>query len=463
MAKQRHFGVLDFLLLLGVFAGASLMRAGYLVGYADNGAGPGPIRVQDPPPMLPEQPRGISPLGQEKWTELDSLVANLKESNWYGTRAPFSEEEERTADYSPGYPWLLAGLARLVEPSILAQTVRWIQAGLGAVTAAIYFLFALRAFSSRVVAVLTGAFTAVYPFWIISVAEVNDAVLTSLLLALALYLGMRAIQTHGPFASLLFGLALAGLALVRAATLPFGFVALGWFLLRSRHESRGWLCALLAFLGFVNGLAPWTVRNFQVFREPVPLVSSAWLHLWIGNNEYATGGPQTEVMTASAPIGDLQAVEDQVRRYGRLGDLVWSEVKQRPIQTAQGRIWASLDYLLGERFFTGRRLADSTVPHEDVSEWELPLNMSLIALFVLAFLGWRWTHGFRKESVPATLAVFWLPLPYVLGHAESLHGPRLPLDGVLICYAAFAMACLLPGIGGDLLEARQLRPDAEES
>ena len=46
--------------------------------------------------------------------------------------------------------------------------------------------------------------------------------------------------------------------------------------------------------------------------------------------------------------------------------------------------------------------------------------------------------------MPLSLAAIWIPLPYVLGHAEALSGPRLPLDGVLLCYAAFALACLLP-------------------
>jgi hypothetical protein len=45
------------------------------------------------------------------------------------------------------------------------------------------------------------------------------------------------------------------------------------------------------------------------------------------------------------------------------------------------------------------------------------------------------------------LAAIWIPLPYVLSHAEALSGPRLPLDGVLLCYAAFALACLLPAHG----------------
>src|SRR5438105_565379 len=82
------------------------------------------------------------------------------------------------------------------------------------------------------------------------------------------------------------------LPLVRAALLPFAVVAVLWFLVRCRTLKRGWLCALLAFLGFANGLAAWTVRNFQTFHDAVPIADSTYLHLWIGNNPLATGGPQ---------------------------------------------------------------------------------------------------------------------------------------------------------------------------
>ena len=68
----------------------------------------------------------------------------------------------------------------------------------------------------------------------------------------------------------------------------------------------------------------------------------------------------------------------------------------------------------------------------------------------LAFLGWRWTSSWRHLARPSALAVVWIPLPYILSHAESLSGPRLPLDGVLLCYAAFALCCLVPGFNRHL-------------
>jgi 4-amino-4-deoxy-L-arabinose transferase-like glycosyltransferase len=463
MAELRHFGLADLLLFLVVVVAAAGTRAGYLVYAADGGRSAGPLVVQDPPTTLQGLPAGTTILGHENPTELDALVQNLKDKNQFAAVAPFASGEEPTAHVAPGYPWLLAQLARVVSDESLDRTVRWVQVGLGGLTAGFLFLFARRAFHSLAVATLAGLFAAAYPFWIINTAAINDGTLTAFLLAFVLFLGARAGQTGAPFTSLLYGLGLAALAMVRAALLPFGFVALLWLLLRSRMLPRGWLCALLAFLGFGNGLVPWTLRNYQTFGEPIPVVDSAYYHLWIGNNPLATGGPATEAMLQGSPSDEefAQLKEDlpklkQPERYARLGHLVKEELRKHVASTFQRRLQAGLDFFFGERWFTDKRLADDSFSGEEeeplwLGRLQRMLPAALLVLLILAVLGWRWSYGWRWESLPAALAVLWIPLPYILGHADALSGPRLPLDGVFLCYAAFTLACLWPGLGRDLL------------
>jgi hypothetical protein len=443
MTEMRRFSSTDFILLLLVFVVAGGLRVAYLMGEADNARTDPPARVQDPSPVLELADRP---------NEMQSLVHNLKEHTWFGTLAPFADREEQTAHVAPALPWLLGGLAKVVPDDRFASTVRWLNAGLGAVTAVLYFLFARRAFRSLAVATAAGLFCAVHPFWVVNTGVFDDGALAACVLGLAVLLGARAAGTGGPFASLLYGLSLAGLALVRATMLPFAFVALIWFLFRSRSMPRGWLCGLLAFLGFANGLAPWTVRNLQVFGEPLPVVDSMYLHLWIGNNPAATGGTTTPAMADALPVAKLR--DDKGRplrqpdRYAALAGAVVDEVREHPVETVRRRIMAGLYFVFGEDLFSTGRLAEGEVPF-----W---LRMSLFAAMflvpLLAVLGWRWSYAWRKESMPLSLALLWVPLPYLLSHAEALSGPRLPLDGVLLTYAAFALCCLLPGIGWKLRE-----------
>jgi hypothetical protein len=460
MTAARQFGIADALLFLLVLAAAAGTRAGYLHYCADDARRPGPLQVQG-----------------ESADELEVLTSNVKDHTWFGGFAPFGRAEEQTAHVAPGYPWLLGLLARL--PVDLGATVRWGQCGLGALTAALYFLFARRAFASRFVALLAGLACVAYPFWIINTAELNDGVLATFLLAACLFLGTRAGQSGGAFTSLLYGLALAGTAVVRATLLPFAFVALLWFLLRSRTLARGWLLALLAFLGFANGLAPWVVRNYQVFHDIIPIVDSTYVHLWMSNNPAATGGPMSEqaMLDAlakqrgqpSSDVADRLAQLPQKERYNDLAGAVLQEVQDNPLGTVQRRIWAGLYFFFGEQWFKEQKLWRANDAGSESSDgfavpWWLPgvyplaLTGSLLGVLLLGVLGWRWTYGWCRRSMPAPLAVAWVPLPYLLSHAEALSGPRLPLDGVLLCCAAFALACLLPGLGGRLWRGSEDHP-----
>jgi hypothetical protein len=453
MNESRPWGLPDLAALVLVIAVAAGARCWYVAVATDGGAGSPLLEVQGQPPR-PEFPPDTERRGQKQPADLDALVHNLQEGLGFVSLAPLSEKEETTAHVAPAYPWLLSLLARWDAP--LEATVRWAQAGLGALTAALYLAFARRAFGSLLVGFLAGLLGAVHPFWIINTAELGDGVLTTFLVAACLVLGTRASQVGGPFASLLFGLALAGLVMTRAALLPFAVVALAWFLLQCRLLRTGWFYALLGFLGFANGLAPWIVRDYREFKEPIPVVDSALLHLWMGNNPAATGGPLDERSLRKAlPAERLDALlgeSNQARRYRDLRKDIGREITDDPGAALGRRLWAGLMFVFGENWFKDRMLSHTTSGTNAVTppEWltdasETALRGSLLVMITIGLLGWRWSFGFRQRARLATLAAVWLPLPYLLAHAGSLSGPRLPLDGVVLCYVAFALACCAPG------------------
>ena len=455
---DRRFVFADVVLLLLVLLTAAGTRAGYLWFCANQGHSTGPLMVQDGSPLLKGLPPGTEMNGHTPPSELDALASNLKEHNSFWSLAPLAPAEERTAHTAPGYPYLVSLIARL--PVEREFAVRWLQAVLGMLTAGLYFLIGRRAFQSRTVGVVAGLLCALHPFWVVSCAEIEDGALASFLLGLALWLGVRAGQSGGPFTALLYGLTLAGLALTRAALLPFAFVAVLWFVLRCRSLPRGWLFALLAFLGFANGLVPWGMRNYQATQQIVPIVDSAWLHLWIGNNPRSTGGPQSEDVLLHAladergePVAQVatkMGAVPQTERYSRLADDVVNEVRRNPVATVQRRYGAGLDFVFGEKWFAdGRPWQETTTETPEGFSVAAPPALLgwFFVLLLLAALGWRWSYAWAKQSMPIVLAVVWIPLPYLLSHAEWLHGPRLPLDGVLLCFAAVALVGLLPRVG----------------
>ena len=455
--SRLSFG--GFLLLVFVVALAAALRIGYLTTATDNGRGTPALAVQGVGPRS-ELSRDGEGREQKQPTALDDLVQNLTEKRCYAAQAPLAKEEETTAHMAPGYPWLIAQLAQFdAAPD---APVRWLQCVLGALTAGCLFLFARRAFNNEVVALLAGLLAAVHPFWIINAAELNDGVLTTFLLAATLMLGTRGAQSGGACTSLLYGLSLAGLAMTRAALLPFGIVGLLWYLYQCKNIRYGWFNAILAFLGFANGLAPWAVRNLNAFEEPVPVASSAGLHLWIGNNPQANGGPMDEAaLRKSLPperLAELLGESNQAKRYASLGQDVLGEITRDPAAAVTHRWQAGMKFLVGADWFAQQRLSRDLQGRAEneimaAPDWlapyaELWLQGSLLALVLFGCLGRRWSHAWRKNARLATLAFLWVPLTYLLSHAEELTGPRLPWDALLICFSAYALACLMPQVAG---------------
>jgi hypothetical protein len=437
MNKMPAFNAGTLFGLLLVLTCGAFARIGYLTVCTDQGRLAPALLVQGNPPA-------------------DKLVANVVEHHWFGGVTPLADEEEFTAHVAPGHAMVAYAVAYFFDPA--DRMLRWLQCALGILTVGCYFFFARRAFHSTAIATLAGLLTALHPFWIVNTAELNDGVLASFLLGVSLMFGTRAGQEGGAFSSLLFGLALAGLALVRAAFLPFAVVALLWFLWQCRRFPLGWFAGILALLGFANGLAPWSLRNYQAFERPVPVATSTYWHLWMGNNPRANGSTlDKSVLVDSLPEERRKELLDegnQAKRYNMLAHEVWGEVKVHPTETLARRIKSALAYVFGGGWFKDGRLGALQENPETIAvppEWltehaEWILHASLLGMLVLALLGWRWSYPWRRQSRLAAIALIWLPLPYLLSHAELLSGPRLPLDGVVLCFAAYALASLIPGL-----------------
>ncbi len=435
MHEPARYSSLSWLGPIVVFAAALGLRGWYLVELTDQGRAAAPLRVQD-----------------ERSPAIDDQLEQFREHHDFFGRAPWSTTAERTAFASPGYPFFVFAVSQF--PIETGPAVRWTQCLLGALTALCWCVLAGRLFGSPLVGFLAGLFCAVHPFWIVNTAEIDDGVLSSFLLALALLLGTVGARSGGAFASLAFGLVLALLALVRASLLPFAFVAVLWYLWQCRSWSRSWVASALVFLGFVNGLLPWAVRNFQAFHDVVPVVDSTYYHLWVGNNPMATGGPvPAETLARSLAqqkdegtgrtSREMDVMEEN-RRYDSLAPPAFREIRDEPGKTLQRRLWAGLCFWFGQDLLENHgampnAIAGDAESHWLVRAWPGIVSGTLLAMISLALLGWRWSSAWAADSRLVTFAVVCCFLPYLLSHGETLFGPRLPLDGALLTLAAFAL------------------------
>ncbi len=442
----------NLILVAGCATGA---RVWYVAECCAQGKRAPALIVQGPP--LPGPTNRRDP---KKLNENEHLAANLANDGWFASPAPLADDEETTAHVAPGYPLLFSAIVRYGDAAAHAIML-WLQCALGSLTAVCYFFFARRAFHSTFIATLAGLLTAFHPFFIINTAELNDGVLVSFFVAAALALGARGTQVGGALPGLAFGIALAGAALVRAALLPFAIVSLLWFLWECRRLPFGWFAGFLALIGFVNALAPWAFRNYVIFDRPIPVVDSTYVHLWMGNNPHATGSTLDEdALRASLGeerLKELLGEAKQARRYHQLAPDVWKEIEDHPADTLVRRAKAALVFLFGEHWFAKESKLAVVQENSDVVApppgWlsdhaDTILQATLLGMIALALLGWRWSYPWRRYGRIGVIAVLFIPLPYILSHAEALSGPRLPLDGVLLCFAGYALACFVPGVVG---------------
>jgi len=455
--------LLTYLFGIVVLLAAAVLRFQYFSEYQ-------PV---DAPSQQAWQVQGSTPSSQSPdLSETDQLVNNIKQHGYldgFMARAPLGpDKEEATAHRAPLFPMFRAAvelgaeqLKDYVEISSPAA-LRWVHLLLGSLTCLLYYVIALRGFGrNHFLALVVGLATAAYPFWIINTGELEDGVLVTFLLAWALSLAIGLGQKGGVFRSILFGLLLAALALTRASLLPLVIAIQLWFFLRCRFVSHGWLCGILTLAGFAAGLTPWLLHCYQKFSAPVPVVTSAWLHLWIGNNADSDGGEFQWRMKSKLAEKNKELVKklettNQAERYPLLADTVLQEVASNPVETFKRRARAGLQFFLGSNNMSG---APSFWPGNKTMtppQWLRPVMLiTVIAMYALVILGWRWSYGWKFASAPLSLVIYWLPIPYFLSHAGGMHTSRLPMDGVLITLACIGLVAFKPYLRGNLLQGEE--------
>lgn len=185
-----------------------------------------------------------------------------------------------TAFRVPLYPILLAGLTlghQLFWPIVIAQSA------IGAVTAICAAQLACKLFAGLAAdraAILAGATTALYPYYVIHDTALQETSLYTLLTIAAVLLLVQAERAGRPLDGVLAGLVLGLDVLTRPTIAPFALLAVVWLLWR-RKARAGMACALLLALTVI----PWIWRNTVVIGDPT-LSTETGIEFWAGNSGY---------------------------------------------------------------------------------------------------------------------------------------------------------------------------------
>lgn len=246
--------------------------------------------------------------------------AAMKLADGEGYVIPMTDED--TAQWPPGYSFLLAGFYLFLGPNV---AIGWgINIVLGALACVGLYAVGCLAVNQRVGA-LAGLLLAVLPghvfFTSLLLSEVLFTLLVVAAMALILLVGRPPHRGKLPLVALL-GAVIGLAALVRGQGLLLIPVAFVFWWLRGKDFTPALGRAFLAALVAVVAIAPWTVRNYVVMDDFVFLSTNDGLNLYIGNHEGATGG---FMLTAADWIGDEFAHLPSPEREVRASDKAMEE------------------------------------------------------------------------------------------------------------------------------------------
>jgi hypothetical protein len=254
------------------------------------------------------------PLGQFPWVDEGAYWSRAVEilgGGWLPA-GPFYQD--------PLFPYVLAGLMRLVGPRV--ESLRVALACLGSLTPPVVYA-AARIGLGRSEAIVAGILAACYGPLVFTDGLLEKEGIGALIAAGALALTALALaRRRASWAAAAAGLAWGLLALVRANAIAVGPIGAAWWACQADAPagSGRWRRPVLFLLGFAAAIAPATVVNAVVSR-PREFLLTTWQagpNFYIGNGPEATGTyVAPEFVTASPAFEGADYAAEASRRAGR--------------------------------------------------------------------------------------------------------------------------------------------------
>ncbi len=356
----------------------------------------------------------------------------------HGFSSPFRVDTGPTAWMTPLFPLLLAGIFRIFGVYTFHAWAATVLLNISCCTlACIPIYFAARRIGGIALAAAAAWLWAIFPNAILMPIEsMWDACISALLVATILWatLALDRAESKRPRNWCVYGL-LWGVALMFNATLAalFPFLA-GWLAYRAQQQNRAWLKnAAAAVAIIILCCVPWTVRNYRVFHQFVPLRSVLGLQLWLGNND----------QTQDIFRGDLHPIYNTPERekYIAQGEIAYMQQKKQeaieymlshPTREAHLILYRAISIWSG----------GTPYPLEDFIGTPSLRFRTVLAFNLVATLGTLCgiIILFRERSPFAVpLAAFPVIYPWAYYLTLALPRYRLPIDPIVMLLLALSM------------------------
>ena len=336
---------------------------------------------------------------------------------WY----PFTPANTPTAHWSFIYPPYLAAVYAIVGYHPLIA--RLVQGAVGGMLISLLLYLIGRRVADETTGLVGAGLAAVYGYFIYYSAALMTEAFFIVCVLFVLYLGLELKERPTLRGWLLLGLALGIGGLLRQTMLLFVPFLLLWLFWELRTKGIRWWYFVLPIIVIILLIAPWTIRNYLVFHQFLPLNSNAGYALFASNNpNLGTDWNNDEVVV---PVPTELAGQNEAELDRALSKRGISFILNDP----ERYLWLTLDKTLEYFKFWPSSESSRISNLNRVLSFGLYLPFMFLGL-CLSFSRWR------------SFAILYLFIVIHTGiHLLSWPAPRyrLSVDAVLMVFAALAV------------------------
>jgi 4-amino-4-deoxy-L-arabinose transferase-like glycosyltransferase len=355
----------------------------------------------------------------------------------HGFSSPFFPLTGPTAMVPPIFPYMLASMFHLfgLYTAKAAFAILSINSLLSALTC-IPIYFSARYALGEKAARWAGIGWVIYPYAIyFSGARVWDYALTGLLFTTCFCFAQRLHRRRQLVAWLGFGAFYGVTALANPSVLPMFPVFLLLAALQMRRDGERWLLrCVVAAVGVVVVLTPWTIHNYRAMHFVGPVRDNFWLECWAGNNG--------DTFESNARWAHPASNAMEMQRYEAVGEIAYiaekkvmamNFIEHHPMFFAGLSLRRAFAYWSGFWSFSPSYLS--------LEPLEIPDVFFCTGMTVLMLLGARrfWRED-RVRALPFLVLIVFFPITYYFTHASPDY--RQPIEPEVMVLAVLGVMSL---------------------
>ncbi len=359
----------------------------------------------------------------------------------YSREPPIIPSTHRT----PVYPLFIAIIYSIFGVKDIFIYV--IQALISTVTCLIIYFIALELFHKRIIAFLSGVAVALYPFlsWFVSTVMVET--LFAFLLAATLLFIIWGVKTNS-WKLFLTGGVLLGLTTLCKPTTQFLllFIIFSLWFIYSNKELF-FRNSLIFFVGFIICILPWTIRNFAITKQIIPITSQGLDNFYlatldtsvfddVAQNNFWIGGQRDALLKGYLSTVHNDSKNREVKKE-MLGKAILN-IKKNPLAFIARRLkcefflWAGSNYMIETTWSEAiRKHAYGII----IGKFIITIFLHIFPISMYLFAGWLLRNDWRKYllvySIPVYFAILHFPI-----HIEMRYSmPAYPYILIFCIYA----------------------------